>query len=91
MVVDFIEKMKPYVDDVENVFFVAIVPDSSNNINDLFNNIIKDNEFMRNHFGTDWNAEKWRFVTWQNVEQFCLEQNFTNTIKVFNWNKNQIY
>jgi hypothetical protein len=93
IVEEFIKIMKPYVSDEENVFFVAIVPpDPSSNTINIFKDIIQNKEMQsESYFGPDWNYKQWRCVTWNTVEEFCLQQKFNNSKKVFDWNKNQIY
>ena len=93
IVEEFLKIMKPYVSAEENVFFVAIVPpDPSRDTINIFKNIIQNTEMQgESYFGPDWNSKQWRCVTWNTVEEFCLQENFINSKKVFDWNKNQIY
>jgi hypothetical protein len=72
----------------ERAFYVAIVPDASDRLDRFFaEDLVKGP-------GSDvigWDTDGWGYLSWQDVEAFCREHEMTNTLRVFYFNKGQIY
>ena len=74
----------------DEVFYIGIVPDTAENINEFF----KSNEAalgnIFNNF-TGLNLPNWGAVAWHEIYEFCKIINLKETLKVFKHNENQIY
>jgi len=73
---------------IDNVFYIALVPDSPTKLEAFF-----QNELLAGP-ATDvdgWDTEDWGYLAWEQVEEFCRVQDLKSTLRVFEFNRGQIY
>ncbi len=75
-------------DFAQEVFFVALVPDSEAEVARFFSQDLKQGP---GEDLTGWDTRGWGFLTWAQVEEFCREHRLENTLRVFEYNREQIY
>jgi len=69
-------------------FYVAVVPDSVEALEHFFANELRDGP------GDDmvgWDTRCWGFLCWEQIESFCRKHCLVNTLRVFDFNRGQIY
>lgn len=73
---------------VQDALYVAVVPDSVKNLTDFY-----ANELAAGPAGNviGWSTQGWGFLTWEQVEEYCRQQGLENTLRVFDFNRGQIY
>jgi hypothetical protein len=72
----------------EEAFFVTLVPDSRKNLEDFFDSDLRrgpDTDV------TDWSTEGWGYLNWELIEEFCEEHELDSTLRVFEFNRGQLY
>ena len=73
---------------LQNVYYVAILPDSMNNLESFYAGTLgvglQDDV-------TNWNTDGWGYVSWKVVEEYCQATGLGNTLRVFDFNRGQIY
>jgi hypothetical protein len=79
------ESLKQYS---SHAFFVALVPEDRSEIERFYLDTLRN--FKPGGF-QDWNVENWGYILWADVEDFCKKQGLEETLKVFKFNKGQIY
>jgi hypothetical protein len=85
IVLSAVEMLTNYLDDT---FYVAILPDDQTNIERFFENEpIQD--VPEGYSG--WDVSHYGFISWSEVEAFCIEKNMQNSLRVFKYNGEQIY
>jgi len=85
VVLGAVKKLSGYLDEA---FYISIVPDSSSNLRIFFEDILKSSlpdEIKEN------DVRGWGYIAWEKVEKFCKEFNLTETLRVFEFNRGQIY
>jgi hypothetical protein len=75
---------------LKSCFFIAIVPDSNKDITSFCSE--KELKNLTN-IASGWRNDRFALVTWNDIYQLCKdnEKCFKNTLKVFDYNKDQIY
>lgn len=84
VVVEAVKELKPYC---ENTLFIALVPDDISNIRSFYEVTLKNYSSEL----PEWEVRNWGYVYWGQVENFCEENRLEETLKVFEFNKGQIY
>jgi hypothetical protein len=69
-------------------FFLALIPDSLDRVQSFFENKFRP-EDIRNIEG--WDVSHFGYLTWAQVRKFSAESNLERTLRVFAFNKGQIY
>jgi hypothetical protein len=72
----------------QQAFYIAVVPDPAERMADFFDNELQGGP------GEDvsgWDTSGWGYLTWEQVETFCREHQLANTLRVFEFNRGQIY
>ena len=85
VVLGAVKKLSDYLDDA---FYVSIVPDSSSNLQNFFEETLKSSlpdEISEN------DLRGWGYLAWETVEKFCEEFSLAETLRVFEFNRGQIY
>jgi hypothetical protein len=72
----------------EQALYVAIVPDTTERLEDFFANEL--NEGPADDV-TGWDIDGWGYLSWERVESFCRDHDLTNTLRVFDFNRGQIF
>ena len=85
VVLNAVEMMTDYLDDT---FYVAILPDDQTNIENFFMNE-QIHDAPEGFSG--WDVSHYGFISWFEVEAFCVENNMQNSLRVFEYNGEQIY
>lgn len=85
VVLKAVEKLKGYLD---NSFYVALVPDSDKNLRDFFNKVFSIYSIDEL---AGWEIDFWGYLSWEKVEEYCRQNRMEETLKVFEFNKGQIY
>ncbi|MEO0083385.1 MAG: hypothetical protein ABIK33_03235 [candidate division WOR-3 bacterium] len=82
-VIEAVRRMKYYAD---NALFIMVIPETECNMKQFF----KDN---KNKIETllKCNIKNWGYITWEQIEKFCQENQLTKTMGVFSFNGQQIY
>jgi hypothetical protein len=85
VVLKAIEKTSQYLDDV---YYLAIVPDSPKNLDDFFSN-----RFKRRGFPNllEWDVNSFGYIAWSDILEFCVSRKLENTLRVFSFNEGQIF
>ncbi|MGI6460146.1 MAG: hypothetical protein ACOX5J_08615 [Candidatus Hydrogenedentales bacterium] len=79
------EMIKAYA---QEVLYVAFVPDSAAHASlEQF----YTSELVAPSDVTGWSTEGWGFLTWELVEDYCRQRGFESTVRVFDFNRGQIY
>ena len=71
-----------------DALYVAVVPDSEEHLADFYSN-----EFTAGPAAdvTGWDSTGWGYLTWAQVEDYCKLHELVNTLRVFEFNRGQIY
>ena len=85
VVLKAVEKLKEYLDDT---FYVALVPDSDKNLRNFFNEVLSIYSIDELE---GWEIDFWGYLSWEKVEEYCRQNRMEKTLKVFEFNKGQIY
>lgn len=80
-----IEKVEPYT---EQTYYVALVPDQKTNVENFFSTYIEKRIPLDLSYD---DLKHWGYLTWEEVEGFCRKKDLRETIKVFDFNKGQVY
>ena len=89
------EKIKEYCEN-DNTLFITIFPDKRKNLIKFFENnnqwwpLCESERQCINRFNMDY-IQRWGFIPWENIPEFCRQNNLTDAINVFNFNDGQIY
>ncbi len=75
----------PYV---HQSLFVAVVPDEPQYVAEFFEHELA--AFTPDDL-PEWETRDWGYLCWKAVESFCLEHELVNTLRVFEFNRGQIY
>jgi hypothetical protein len=73
---------------INNVFYLALLPDTEDNIKDLFKNRLNNDSFST---VPGWDVSHHGYLTWSAVKAFCEEHELKATLKVFEYNGDQIF
>jgi hypothetical protein len=85
IVLKAIKKISKHLDDV---YYLAVVPDSARNIDDFFNNRLKQRDFPNL---PEWDVNSFGYIAWSDIWEFCVSRKLENTLKVFSFNEGQIF
>jgi hypothetical protein len=85
VVLKAIEKISQYLDDV---YYLAVVPDSSSNLDDFFENRFKQRSFPNL---PEWDVHSFGYIAWSDVMEFCVSRKLESTLRVFSFNEGQIF
>jgi hypothetical protein len=85
VVLKAIEQLKEYC---ANALYVILVPDTQSNMEMFFKTKLKEFEIDQKRI---WDTDRLGFITWEQVENYCMMMNFRTTIKNFEFNSGQIY
>lgn len=85
VVLDAAAMIREYADEP---FFVALVPDSPENLQDFFDNDLKCGPYAD---VDGWDTAGWGYLNWARVEEFCEEHQLDSTLRVFEFNRGQLY
>jgi hypothetical protein len=69
-------------------YFVAAVPDTVSNLSAFYSKELKDGPLPD---VTGWDIDGWGYISWEQVETYCRKHNLDNTLRVFDFNRGQIY
>lgn len=72
----------------EEALYIAVVPDSVSNLSDFYGNELRSGPASD---VVGWNTNGWGYLTWKQVEDYCQQQGLVNTLRVFDFNRGQIY
>jgi len=72
----------------QEALYVAVVPGSAANLKDFYTNELVT---CLPTDVTGWSTEGWGFLAWEQVEKYCRQHGLENTVRVFEFNKGQIY
>ena len=75
-------------DGLGEVFFLALVPDTTRQVSEFFQGIRKP---PHPSIADTWDTSHFGYVTWQEVHHFCAENGLTRSLEVFDFNDGQIY
>lgn len=84
IVLKAVKELEKYLD---RTYYVAILPDSSENMNKFYNS----NDFLQFNDFEGWNINNYGYISWTGVEEFCRDNNLRDTLRVFEFNEGQIY
>jgi|GEM_PF-1003575 len=73
---------------VKDAHYIAVVPDSSENVAEFYANELPSGP---PDDVAGWDITGWGYLTWAQVEAFCRGNGLLNTIRVFDFNRGQIY
>jgi hypothetical protein len=81
-----VKRLKDYID---NTYYIAVLPDSSANIEKFFS----DENVPQSAFDdfSGWQTGNYGYISWADVEKFCKDNKLDNTLNVFKFNEGQIY
>lgn len=85
VVLKAVNLLAPYCGDV---LFVALVPDFTSNLDSFYEKDLKN--YSPEEF-PEWKVQNWGYLSWEKVETFCRDKKLKGTLKIFEWNKGQIY
>ena len=71
-----------------NVLFIALVPEDTENLRTFFEETLKS--YQLDSF-QEWDTRGWGYLTWRQVEDLCSKCSLRHTLRVFEFNKGQIY
>ena len=80
----------------DNALFITIFPDSRTNLMNFFNDynrwwpLCESERQCINSFDTDY-IQRWGFIPWENIPEFCCQNHLTDALDVFDFNDGQIY
>lgn len=77
--------IEPYASDA---LYVAVVPDSEANLADFYSNELTAGPADD---VTGWDVHGWGYLSWAQVEDYCRAYSLVNTLRVFEFNRGQIY
>lgn len=72
----------------KDALFVALVPSNTSELNKFYQGTLKNYRLSKNK---DWGVENWGYISWADVKKFCKKNRLENTLRVFEFNKGQIY
>ena len=85
IVLKAIKKISKHLDDV---YYLAVVPDSTRNIDDFFSNRLKQRGFPNL---PEWDVNSFGYIAWSDIWEFCVSRKLENTLRVFSFNEGQIF
>jgi hypothetical protein len=80
-----VETINPYREDV---WFLSLVPDTPLAVRRFFD------QFRANAWPLGpltWNRSRWGGVAWEQIHRFCQQENLTNTSRVLEFNREQLF
>lgn len=78
----------------QNAFFVCLIPNQKQSLGLLSPPLtdLEENSQAATYGKLEaLNTKKWGQITWHKIRSFCKKHKFQETLKVFDWNKNQVY
>ena len=85
VVLKVVSQLKPYCKDA---FFVVVVPEDISRLRRFYQDTLKN--YSPTGF-QEWDVRSWGYISWAGVEDFCRRYGLKETLKVFEFNKGQIY
>jgi hypothetical protein len=85
VVLKAVSQLKPYC---KAAFFVVVVPEDISRLRRFYQDTLKN--YSPNGF-QEWDVGSWGYISWAEVEDFCRRYGLKETLKVFEFNKGQIY
>ena len=73
---------------LDRAYFVSIIPEESPKAGAFFNDVLRNSHPKGFH---GWDVSHYGYLTWIQVECFCIEHGLRNTLEVFEQNRGQIY
>jgi len=73
---------------LDTVYYVCIIPEDRSTAQDFFLDVFAS-ESPKGFVG--WDASQYGYLTWAQVEGFCIENRLENTLAVLEHNRGQIY
>ena len=70
----------------QNDFYLMLIPDSSENAEQFFNETLRGNTCIPHS-----DTSRWGYLTWEKVHAFCKKHRLKNSLEVFDYNKGQIF
>jgi len=73
---------------LDRIQYVAVVPDSPQRVDAFFSDMLptlSPNDLQ------GWDTWGWGYVCWSDIENFCRQNGLVNSIRVFEFNRGQIY
>lgn len=80
-----VEKLAEHLDET---YYVALLPTEPEEWQRLFQNL---SEWSPPDDFLDWDVRNYGYLSWSDVEEFCRENDLTDTVNVFEFNEGQIY
>lgn len=72
----------------DNVFYLALVPDSDKRVADFFVNRLRNVQLPT---VPEWDPSNYGYLTWATVKSFCAQNHLAATLDVFAYNVGQIF
>jgi hypothetical protein len=72
----------------QDALYIAVVPDSMESLANFYGNELTTGP------GADvsgWNIDGWGYLSWAQVEDYCRARGLVHTLRVFEFNRGQIY
>jgi hypothetical protein len=73
---------------LDRAYFISIIPEESPQAVAFFNDVLRNSHPIGFH---GWDVSQYGYLTWEQVERFCIEHDLRNTLEVFDHNRGQIY
>ncbi len=73
---------------LDRVQYVAIVPDNPQRVQAFFEDVLPTQNPQKL---PGWDTFGWGYLCWSEVEEFCRENGLVNSVRVFEFNRGQIY
>lgn len=80
------EKLKCYL---KETYYIAILSEKPDNLKCFFKNKLRNWKPPEDCCG--WDVHHYGYLSWSDVEVFCIENSLWNTLRVFKFNEGQIY
>jgi hypothetical protein len=75
------------MDHIQNVSFVGIVPEQSESVASFVNGSLAR---VTPPSFEGWDVSPWGFLSWHDIEEFCMSERLVNTLRVLEFNKEQM-
>jgi hypothetical protein len=82
-----VDKIKPYREDV---WFLSLVPGTRDSVRDFFNQSLAD-RWPQELRPVTWNFSRWGGVAWEQIAEFCKNENLANASRVLEFNNGEIF
>jgi hypothetical protein len=73
---------------LDDPLYVAVIPDSSINLEKFYREDLKAGPAADVN---GWSIDGWGYLAWEQIESYCKEHGLVNTLRVFDFNRGQLY